>query len=261
MDPYLEACGLWEGFHNRLISKIDQTLAPILPRGYTIDTAVRSYVVLMESEGKKEHLAKPDLTITESTAGKKQRKKGGGAAVAETSEEAPSVLMQAFVAERVQETFVEIYAEGEERILVTCIEVLSPSNKRKGAEGWEVYERKRKAMLLGQANFIEIDLLRGGHKMPMLTPWPESAYTLLLCRRKDAPYCRVWPVSLQRRLPPIPVPLLDPDPDLTLDLQPLLDDIDSLGRYEERIDYTRPLTPALSGADAAWVRKLLKNRS
>jgi hypothetical protein len=149
--------------------------------------------------------------------------------------------MQAFVAERVQETFVEIYAEGEERLLVTCIEVLSPSNKRKGTEGWEVYERKRKAMLLGQANFIEIDLLRGGHKLPMLTPWPESAYTLLLCRQRDAPYCRVWPVSLQRRLPPIPVPLLDPDPDLTLDLQPLLDDIYSLGRYEERIDYTRPL--------------------
>jgi hypothetical protein len=26
MDPYLEACGLWEGFHNRLINKIDETL-------------------------------------------------------------------------------------------------------------------------------------------------------------------------------------------------------------------------------------------
>ena len=25
MDPYIEACGLWEGFHNRLIAKIDET--------------------------------------------------------------------------------------------------------------------------------------------------------------------------------------------------------------------------------------------
>ena len=56
------------------------------------------------------------------------------------------------------------------------------------------------------------------------------------------------------------MPLLDPDPDLTLDLQPLLDGIYALGRYDERIDYARPPTPALSDADAAWVREQLKNR-
>ena len=50
MDPYIEACGLWEGFHNRLIHNIDDTLAEILPEGYTIDTAPRSYVVLVEAE-------------------------------------------------------------------------------------------------------------------------------------------------------------------------------------------------------------------
>src|SRR5437773_1814885 len=139
----------------------------------------------------------------------------------EPAEEAESVRMQAFVAEEFEETFVEIYAEREERILVTCIEILSPSNKRRDTKGWRKYERKRQAMLLGRANFIEIDLLRGGHKMTMLTPWPDCPYTLLVCRQADAPYCRVWPAHFQRRLPPIPVPLLSPDPDLTLDLQPL----------------------------------------
>src|SRR4029077_9143859 len=143
--------------------------------------------------------------------------------------EAEPVLMQAFIAERFEETFVEIYAEGEERILVTCIEVLSPSNKRRGTEGWQQYERKRQAMLLGRANFIEIDLLRGGDKMPMLTPWPDSPYTLLVSRAEDAPSCRVWLAPFQRSLPVIPVPLLAPDPDLTLDLQPLLDGIYALG--------------------------------
>ena len=67
-------------------------------------------------------------------------------------------------------------------------------------------------MLLGEANFIEIDLLRGGDKFPMLTPWPDSPYTLLVCRAFNAPYCRAWPVSFQRRLPVIPVPLLYPEP-------------------------------------------------
>jgi Protein of unknown function (DUF4058) len=143
---------------------------------------------------------------------------------------------------------------------VTCIEVLSPSNKRPGTEGWLQYERKRQAMLLGRANFIEIDLLRDGQKMPMLSAWPKSPYTLLVSRASKAPYCRVWPAHFRRRLPPIPVPLLRPDPDLTLDLQPLVESIYSLGRYDERLDYARPLTPALSAEDAAWVRELRKSQ-
>jgi hypothetical protein len=259
MDPYLETRGLWEGFHNRLINKIDEAIAQVLPRGYTVDTAVRSYVVLMETEGKKESLAKSDVTLTEGRARKKPRKRKGGVAVADPSQGSP-VPMRAFVAEKFKETFVEIYAEEEDRILVTCIEVLSPSNKRRGSEGWLEYERQRQALLLGRANFIEIDLLRGGTKMPMLDPWPDSPYTLLVCRAPAAPHCRVWPATYQHRLPAIPVPLLEPDPDLTLDLQPLIDGIYSLGRYHERIDYARPLTPALSGEEADWVRSVLKDR-
>jgi hypothetical protein len=257
MDPYIEAGGLWEGFHNHLIEAIFQAAAPRLPKGYTADTAVRGYVVLQESEGKKEQLVKPDVGVTEPAGGKKPRKRKGGVAVAPSDLSAESIPMRAFVAQRFEEAFVEIYLEGEQRVLVTCIEVLSPSNKRRGTEGWREYERKRQGLLLGQANFIEIDLLRGGRKFPMLDPWPDSPYTLLVCRASEAPSCRVWPVALQRRLPPIPLPLLDPDPDLTLDLQPLLDTIYALGRYAERIDYTRPLSPALKGEDAAWVRDLL----
>src|SRR5205823_10245448 len=96
MDPYIEGCGLWEGFHNRLIHKIDEALAQVLPRSYVIDTAVRSYVVLMGAEGKEEHLAKPDVTVTSSAAQKKPRKKKARVAAAEPGE---AVLMQAFVAE------------------------------------------------------------------------------------------------------------------------------------------------------------------
>jgi hypothetical protein len=127
-------------------------------------------------------------------------------------------------------------------------------------EGWKLFRRKRQAMLLGRANFIEIDLLRGGHKMPMLTPWPDSPYTLLVGQTRRPTYCRVWKAYFDRPLPPIPVPLLDPDPDLTLDLQPLIDDIYSLGRYDEQIDYSRRLTTALTDAETAVVRKLLKER-
>ena len=39
-----------------------------------------------------------------------------------------------------------------------------------------------------------------------------------------------------------------------------LDGIYALGRYDERIDYSRALTPALSDAETVCVRDLLKNR-
>ncbi|HEX5268882.1 MAG TPA: DUF4058 family protein [Gemmataceae bacterium] len=259
MDPYIEACGLWEDFHNHLIEDIYRSIARVLPRGYFASSAVRSYVVLVESEGKDESSAQPDVTITQ-PVGKKPRKPKGDLAVAEPVVDADSVPMRAFIAEEFEEKFVEIYALGEERVLVTCVEVLSPSNKRPETEGWEQYLRKRQAMLLGKANFIEIDLLRGGGKMPMLTPWPDSPYTLLVSRMRRPTHARVWKGYFDRPLPRIPVPLLSSDPDLTLDLQPLIEDIYSLARYDEQIDYDRRLKPALSSADAAVVRKLLKDR-
>ncbi len=261
MDPYIEACGEWEGFHDRLIPKIDEALARMLPRGYTSHIGSRSYVVMMEEEGKTEYLAKPDVSVSESSRAKKPRKKKGSPEAEEATEYAGSVAMQAFVAERFRETFVEIYRQREERILITCIEVLSPANKRPDTEGWVQYERKRQAMLLGQCNFIELDLLRGGQKMPMLTRWPDAPYTLLVSRQRSAPRCRVWPAHLNAPLPAIPVPLADPDPDLRLELQPLIDEIYAFGRYDDLLHYDRPLDPPLSEQDAAWVAERLQRNA
>ena len=83
----------------------------------------------MESEGKKESLAKPDVAVTERAGGKKRRNNKGGVALAEPAEDTESVRMEAFIAEKFEESFVEIYAEDEERYLVTCIEILSPSTE------------------------------------------------------------------------------------------------------------------------------------
>jgi Protein of unknown function (DUF4058) len=36
MDPYIEACGLWEGFHSHLIEKISEKLADVAPEHYLV---------------------------------------------------------------------------------------------------------------------------------------------------------------------------------------------------------------------------------
>ena len=183
MDPYIEACGLWGDFHHDLISEIKYALAQAAPDRYIVRTEERSYLVLVGEEGKDSHPFVPDVSVTTERREKPSRKKGG-TAVAEPVLGAESVVMRAFIEEEHREAFVEIYEATPEQRLVTSIEVLSPSNKRPNTPGYDLYLRKRQSLMLGDVNLVELDLLRGGGRMPMLDPWPESPYTVLVARAK-----------------------------------------------------------------------------
>jgi uncharacterized protein DUF4058 len=260
MDPYIEACGLWGDFHNGLIFEIQDALAQVAPDRYFVRTEERSYVVLVGEEGKESHPFVPDVSVTTERRRKPSRKKGG-TAVAEPVFDAEPVLMRAFIEEEHREAFVEIYESAPEQRLVTCIEVLSPSNKRRNTQGYDVYLRKRQSLLLGDANLVEIDLLRGGSRMPMLDPWPGSPYTVLVARAKKINFCRVWPAYFQIPTPSVPIPLAKPDPDILLDLQPMIDSIYRRSRYERSIDYSKPLNPPLEPAERLWLEGQLRIRS
>jgi hypothetical protein len=260
MDPYIEDRGLWADFHTKLIGEIERALASLLPERYFVQTGERSYVVLAGTNGKEEKPFYPDVGV-ETAARERVPPAGGGVAVAESAAETAAVTMRAFIDEHFRENFIEIYEADPEVRLVTCLEVPSPSNKRRGTEGWEQYLRKRNALLLGSANLVEIDLLRRGQRMPMVEPWPNSPYYLLVGRQSRVPYCRVWPVPLRQPLPEVPVPLASPDPDIALSLQPLIEAVYERSRYARRIDYTRPLTPPLGPEETAWLEQQVRARS
>jgi hypothetical protein len=259
MDPYIEACGLWEDFHDDLISEIKRALAQTAPPRYLVRTGERSYVVLIEQGGKTSRPFLPDVSVTTERRKKSSRKKGG-TAVAEPVFKAEPLVMRAFLEEEHREAFVEIYEAGPEQRLVTSIEVLSPSNKRPNTPGWDLYLRKRQSLLLGDVNLVEIDLLRGGQRMPMLDPWPDSPCTLLVAQAKKYDLCQVWPVYFQMPLPPIPIPLAKPDPDIPMDLQPMIDAVYRRSRYEQSIDYSKPPNPPLAAAETAWLEQQLRAR-
>jgi hypothetical protein len=258
MDPYIESCGLWGDFHHHLIERIFDYLAENAPDRYLVRTEERSYHVLLESEARTKHPFVPDVRITTPERGKKSPKRSGGTTVAEIAAEAEPVTLRAFITEEHREAFVEIYEDDPELRLVTTIEVLAPSNKRPGTEGWEQYQSKRRSMLLGGVNFIEIDLLRGGKRSPMLDPWPKCPYALLVARAFHDQRCKVWRASFQRPLPEIPVPLDEGDADLALRLQPMIDTIYKRSRYGRSIDYGKPLNPPLKGAEATWMKARLR---
>jgi hypothetical protein len=114
--------------------------------------------------------------------------------------------------------------------------------------------------MLGGVNLVEIDLLRGGERMPMLDPWPASPYTLMVARAKKADRCLVWPADFQQPLPTIAVPLAKPDPTIPVDLQPMIDAIYQRSRYGMSIDYGKPAVPPLNPEETAWLEQRLRTR-
>ncbi len=256
MDPFIEACGLWGDFHDDLISEIKRALASNIPEQYLVRTGERSYVALLRTPHEWRAFI-PDVSVSLARGSKAKRRGIAGAAVAAAKEKASPVTMRAFVELEQRESFVEIYESGGEQRLVTAIEVLSPSNKQPGTPGWELYLRKREALLRGSVNLVEIDLLRGGTRFPMLDPWPMDPYSVLV-NRAQSNLCEVWPIRLQSPVLPIPIPLAAPDSDVALDVQPMIAAIYERSRYGHSIDYATSLTPRLTGKDATWVKQLLR---
>lgn len=143
-----------------------------------------------------------------------------------------------------------------QRRLVTAIEILSPTNKR--GEGRAEYLAKRRRLLLSSAHLMEIDLLRGGERVPMQQPLPTAHYFVLLSRAENRPLVDVWSLTLHDRLPTVPIPLLAGDADVPLDVQAAFDAAcDLLGR-DLLINYRQPPEQPLSDEDAAWVETLLR---
>lgn len=148
-------------------------------------------------------------------------------------------------------SFLEIRDRQTMRI-VTVIELLSPSNKQPGPDR-EQYVAKRSELLRSSVHFVELDLLRGGPRMPM-EDLPECDYYALVGRVDERPRAGVWPFQLHDPLPVIPVPLVAPHPDARLDLKQVLDRIYDAAGYEDYI-YDREPRPPLVREDANWARQ------
>jgi hypothetical protein len=262
MDPFIESCGLWKDFHEKLIAEIERAAAGAVPDRYLVRVGERAYVVLATAGDldPERWSIKADVAITRSTSEPRPARQpvpSGPVAVAQEEGEEGAVTMQALVDMEFRESFVEIHALRPERRLVTTIEVLSPSNKRYESVGWNQYARKRSAHLEGLANLVEIDLLRGGTRMSMMDPWPDSPYYLLACRRSNAPKCIVWPAFFDRPLPKLHIPLTPPDDDVVLPLQPMIDAIYDRSRYGVEINYRQPCHPPLAPQSVEWLQQHL----
>ncbi|RLT32410.1 MAG: DUF4058 family protein [Chloroflexi bacterium] len=215
MDPYLEDPAEWQSVHFQLIARISDLLSAAVAPHYFVRVDQRVYVTT------------PGMT--------------------------PFLLVQPAESDpEIRDRFIEI-RDAHNRAVITTLELLSPFNKRPGAQGFGAFQQKRQSAMASQTHWIEIDLLRAASRPPEVAGRSDY-YALLKRGDRPRPY-ESWFFGLQNRMPTIAVPLRPPHADVPLDLQTVWDEMYRRARYADSVDYSQPIPPPpLRPDDARWAQ-------
>lgn len=247
MDPYLEGPE-WEDFHSRFNIAASDALAPNVKPKYIVRVERRVYV-----EHGLEHddqVRMPDVSVLWSG-------REGAIAVAPSASSTTALVPVECLLPSPQErreTYLVI-RELPSLEIVTVIETLSPSNKRSTSDGRGQYLEKREEILRSRTNLVELDLLRGGKRLPVMG-MPAGDYFAIVSRGYRRPIADVFHWTIRDSQQEIYIPLKKGEPEVPLNLQQVFTTVYDRALYQLSLNYTRPPQVPLSEADAAWMREL-----
>ncbi len=244
-DPYLEDPAFWSDFHATFINYWREAIADALPPNYEAGLGERVY--LMECEPDDRKLVFPDVAVT-------QTEEPASPQATRAVATLEPVTIPLTILEGPKQTYIEILHRPD-RKLVTTLELLSPANKNQ--PGYNEYVAKRNALLFQHVHLVELDLLRGGNRLPLRKPLPPGDGYYLLSRAEQQPNCQVYCWPMRHPLPTLPVPLRSPDPDLQIDLGQVFAMAYDRGRFRRRIDYSGPLPNHLRPDEIPWAQRIV----
>ena len=248
IDPFIEG-QKWHDFHTTLNVEMRTYLTRQLAPRYVV--AVEDTLILERDDEKQVRF--PDVSISEGFSELPWNARGGGTATAVAIE--PTVYTLPKTEPR-RQRYLEI-REREGHRLVTVIEILSPANKN---EGYREYLSKRAQLLAQPIHLVEMDLLRGGRRLPTVEPLHPADYYVFVSRSEARPQVEGFGWPLAHVAPSIPIPLLPEDGQIVIPLQEILDVVYDRAGYGYSLDYRVPVMPSLSERETAWVAKLLSER-
>ncbi|MGH7213292.1 MAG: DUF4058 family protein [Tepidisphaeraceae bacterium] len=244
VNPYIEWEGYREDFHGTFVPCLRECIVDALPERY--DARVEERMLVLTPDRKEQR--RPDVVVSERTDARKS--KGGASTVVASPGAAAIVELLPFDVIEETQKWIDIL-DLEDESIVTSIEVLSPSNK--DSRGSEPFHGKRQNLLLAGVHWIDIDLLLGGGRFRYKDPLPPGHFYAFVTRAPRRPRAsEVFPWSLRDPLPRIPIPLREPDPDITVDLGEAYRLAFERGRYPRRLRYRQP-SPPLGAPDREWV--------
>ena len=252
MDPFIEDQE-WEDFHSTFNTVLRESLAPGLEPRYIVRVERRIYV---------EHGLENDDQVRWADVAVLWSPTQSPVAVAEPAHVGTSLLPVECLLPSPQErreTYLVI-RELPSMEIVTVIETLSPANKRSSSDGREQYLAKREEMLQTRTNLVELDLLRGGKRLPVIA-MPAGDYFAIVSRGHRRPRTDVFHWTLRQPLPTIPIPLKKGEPEVPVNLQQVFTTVYDRARYQLSLKYGQSLSVPLPEADTIWLRELpLANR-
>jgi hypothetical protein len=247
MNPYIERASVGHDFHERWIPLVAELIgAQVLPR-YFVRIDEHMYIHELSAEERRFIGRGGILVPALAPSGATTAVAAGPVLEAPAEVGVPAVDVETH-------SFLEV-RDRDNHQLVTVVELLSPTNKYAGPDR-EQYLAKARQLLRNWVHFVEIDLLRGGPRMPWLD-MPECDYCVVVSRFEErSKKAGFWPIRLRDRLPEIPIPLRRGDTDARLDLQQVLHRIYDAAGYAYYI-YSGPPEPLLSAEDTTWAQQFL----
>lgn len=245
MDPFLEAQE-WEDFHTRLMTAFSDRLSPDVEPEYLIRVERRVYVERVGEEP--ETMSRADIAVIAVDS---------GPAAGILSQMPGTIAVECELPMPIEryETYL-VVRDRETMQVVTVIELLSPANKRRGGDGRREYLTKRREFLASKSHLVELDLLRGGVRLPVVGSLPSGDFYAIVSRANRRPRCEVYSWTLRDKLPPIPIPLKRGDADAVVPLQEVFDTVYQHARYDLSVKYDAALEPPLSDVELQWVKQL-----
>jgi len=249
MDPYLEKH--WPDVHGSVVAMARGALNEMLPEDLIARSEERLEIESPDWETL--HVIRPDVRVY-----------GPSTDLPSSGQAVLDVPIELIVdAAPIKQRFIRILQADDERLL-TVIELISPSNKR--GQGLEKYLQNRSELLEAGVNVVEVDLVRRGNWSALLRPHvcPLDAITTYRTTVRyphDGSRQRVslYPMPLDRPLPPVAIPLRPSDAPVNLDLQPLIESVYVSGRYGRTIDYSRPCDPPLIDEELRMADTFIKS--
>jgi hypothetical protein len=244
MNPYLEQEDSWQDFHQRFLSTIAEMLGQKIGSEYIVKLEAHIFVHELSAEERR-FVGRADVGLSHS--GPSSGNTATATLPAPFQLTLPSVDFERY-------PYIEI-RDRQRRSLITVLEMLSPSNKKPGHDR-DGYVGERRWLLYGPVNFVELDLLRLGQRLPLPEEIPLCDYCILVRKAMEGLKVGIWPLQLRDPLPTIPIPLRHPAPDISLNLQEALHRVYDAARYQNYI-YTGSPEPPLNTEDAAWAKTLV----
>jgi hypothetical protein len=264
-DPYLEAPDIWPDLHDGLAAEIRAELNRTLPAPYYARLEMRPEIGILDEESRR---VVPDVTVVRPT--QPPISSTATAVLSGPRTEASAAVELTVAVEPIRHAFVEIRDPSRGHKLITLIEIASPSNKRPGPDR-RAYVQKQCEVLDGDANLVEIDLLRGGRRLlpnleleqfvASLDPPPDYLVSVNRSWRRIGALMdyQLFPISVRETLPCIPIPLKENFSEPTLDLQWVFNQAYDRGPYRRgAVDYRGAPNPPLSESDSAWAYELVE---